>query len=384
MPKLAVNPSSSPSISLRVIRSRRHLHPRPRSIPSSRCASSQVRPLAEIHHDFPPSRSPKTPMPILPTRPGSNIKYSLTDDLNPQDQGDHKPPDERIIKLGKTLRTLSPLLPTILTNPLPPHILSPSVTLHLFPSTHPHLPTVKGRTLYRAALWAVPVAWSSVPLVGNVKLQILSERIVRAGTVLDSHEHGAQLAQGASGSGSGSGYGALEGGDERLVVRWRTERTHASSNSFNSSSSVPDFKSSSPSPSPPSRNSKQDSGSSTSTSSTGTNKGLSVLLGGDAPIFKLSSEQQFTGLFIFSFDEEGRVLTQTIEHAEDASGWERTATFVTLTDWLIGKARGSLEGKTPQPGLVGCSASGSGFSNRHQCHEAEHGRWRRDGEGSTL
>lgn len=80
------------------------------------------------------------------------------------------------------------------------------------------------------------------------------------------------------------------------------------------------------------------------------NKGLSVLLGGDAPIFKLSRDDEFTGLFIFSFDEEGRVLTQTIEHAEDASGWERTAKFVTLTDWLIGKARGSLEPE-PTPGL---------------------------------
>ncbi|KAH1512336.1 hypothetical protein KXV73_008432, partial [Aspergillus fumigatus] len=85
----------------------------------------------------------------------------------------------------------------------------------------------------------------------------------------------------------------------------------------------------------------------------GVNKGLSVLLGGDAPIFKLSNEEQFTGLFIFSFDEEGRISSHTIEHADDAGGWDRTAKFVTLTDWLIGKARGSLD---PPPGLAiqGC------------------------------
>lgn len=228
------------------------------------------------------------------------------------------------------LRTLSPLFPTILFNPLPPNILSPSVALHLFPSTHPHLPTVKGRTFYRAALWTVPVAWSSVPLVGNVKLQILSERIVRAGTVLDPDK--------CSDS---------DCGDERLVVRWKTEprgenlhshsseplRSHASNGRNNISPS------------------SEEKSSHTSSSKNGINKGLSVLLGGDAPIFKLSKEEQFTGLFIFSFDEEGRILTHTIEHADNANGWDRTAKFVTLTDWLIGKARGSLE-PPANPGLA--------------------------------
>lgn len=76
-----------------------------------------------------------------------------------------------------------------------------------------------------------------------------------------------------------------------------------------------------------------------------------MLLGGDEPIFKLSKEEQFSGLFIFSFDEEGRILTHTIEHADEADGWDRTSKFVTLTDWLIGKARGSLD-PAPSPGLV--------------------------------
>lgn len=216
------------------------------------------------------------------------------------------------------LRRLSPHLPTLLINPLPPDIISPSVCLHLFPSTHPHLPTVRGRTLYRAALWTVPVAWSSVPLVGNVKLQIESERIVRAGTVLDPEQSDDNC-----------------GGDERLVVRWKTEprrddQADASVASTDGDSSA---------------------GQSThsSVSKAGINKGLSVLLGGEAPIFKLSKEEQFTGLFVFSFDEEGRISTHTIEHADSADGWDRTAKFVTLTDWLIGKARGSLH---PTPGLA--------------------------------
>ncbi|KAL4786718.1 hypothetical protein BJX76DRAFT_87768 [Aspergillus varians] len=362
MPKLAVSPSSV-SIS-RAIRTRHHLHPQ--FSPNSRCASSH----AQIRHDLPPSPSSSNPVvPLLPSQPSFNFKYSLTDDLDPKNQNDHKPPDERIIKLGKTLRILSPLLPTILINPLPPHILSPNVTLHLFPSTHPHLPTVKGRTLYRAALWAVPLAWSSVPLVGNVKLQILSERIVRAGTVPDPHLNTAHA----------NAQSGRDCGDERLVVRWRTERTHSSNKPSSSSASSPSAAGS------PSTSSKPNTGSSSALnhdgdSKPGTNRGLSVLLGGDAPIFKLSSDDEFTGLFIFSFDEEGRVLTQTIDHSEDASGWERTAKFVTLTDWLIGKARGSLD-PSPAPGLVGCTKSGPNGSSTHgQGHERS--RWCHD-EGKS-
>ncbi|KAL4750415.1 hypothetical protein BDW72DRAFT_203938 [Aspergillus terricola var. indicus] len=341
MPKLALSRSSTfASRTTRLYRSRSN---------SSRCASSH----SQICQNIPRSPSTQAHLPLLPSQagPGFSFKYSLTDDLTPPN--DHKPPDERIIKLGKTLRILSPLLPTILTNPLPPHILSPNVTLHLFPSTHPHLPTVKGRTLYRAALWAVPVAWSSVPLVGNVKLQILSERIVRGGIVPDPQVDMAHGTQGNNG----------DYGDERLVVRWRTEKP----NSHSSSSSSKSVSSTRPSASPlPSKRDPKPG----DESKTNTNKGLSVLLGGDAPIFKLSRDDQFTGLFIFSFDEEGRVLTQTIEHAEDAGGWERTAKFVTLTDWLIGKARGSLD--TPQPAGLCCSDT-----EQDPTHSRED-RWRSD------
>ncbi|KAL5360187.1 hypothetical protein BJX96DRAFT_184401 [Aspergillus floccosus] len=278
--------------------------------------SSPVRPLAQPRHGL-------LTEPSLPPNPSSThfsatTPHSVPDVPSPSPD-DHKPPDERILKLGKTLRIISPLLPTLLINPLPPSILAPSVTLHLFPSTHPHLPTVKGRTLYRAALWTVPVAWGSLPLVGNVKLQILSERIVRAGTVLDP----------ASPSD--------ENGDERLVVRWRTEPRGDAENHREHTHAHQQAQ---------------------ATESHGINKGLSVLLGGEAPIFKLAKEEQFTGLFIFSFDEEGRVASHTVEHAEDAGGWDRTAKFVTLTDWLIGKARGSLE-PGAQPGLAmqGCFGS---------------------------
>ncbi|PWY65310.1 hypothetical protein BO70DRAFT_346477 [Aspergillus heteromorphus CBS 117.55] len=295
--------------------------------------------------------------PVSPTLfSQTGFRPSLSDGLDGGPQPDHKPPDERILKLGNTLRILSPRLPTLLTNPLPTKILSPSVTLHLFPSTHPHLPNVKGRTLYRAVLWTVPVAWSSLPLLGNVKLQILSERIVHAGTVLDP--------------GCNTGY--HDPSDERLVVRWRTEprsdTTHpVTPNTSTSTAAGPATSSDSPSNTPDSH---------LSSSKTGINKGLSVLLGGDAPIFKLSKEEQFTGLFIFSFDEEGRIASHTIEHADNARGWDRTSKFVTLTDWLIGKARGSLDPAT-EPGFAiqGCHGYELPCSSRDRSSDSDSRRW---------
>lgn len=174
--------------------------------------------------------------------------------------------------------------------------------------------------LYRAALWTVPVAWSSVPLVGNVKLQILSERMVRANTVLGC-DHNEDC------------------GEERLVVRWRTEARDEGGGLISTSTASPSSTGSSH----------------LADSKAGTNKGLSALLGGEAPIFKLGKEGQFTGLFIFAFDEEGRISSHTIEHADQADGWDRTAKFVTLTDWLLGKARGSMDPSAgPSLAAQGC------------------------------
>ena len=212
---------------------------------------------------------------------------------------------------------------------VPKEILSPHVSLHLFPSTHPHLPTVSGTSLYYPGLWTTPIAWGSIPLIGNVRLKVLSERIVRAGTILypehaDKHDCG----------------------DERLVIRFQTQpRTgsgldHQTASNSKDSSYSADMISQSPT---------QDSISLSPSEGTIIST-LSKLLG-NGPIVKLSKEKQFTGLFIFSFDEEGRISTVTLEHSNEAGGWDHTSKFVTLTDWLIGKARGSLE-PTPNPGLA--------------------------------
>ncbi|KAG8160342.1 hypothetical protein KVR01_009878 [Diaporthe batatas] len=116
----------------------------------------------------------------------------------PLGQGPNKPPDDRKAKLGKTLRVLQERLPTLLQSPLPHEILAPNISLHLFPSTHPHLPAVSGRMAYIAALWTAPVAWNRIPIIGDVQLEIMSERMVKE---------------------PGTRHGAVS---EKLVVRWRT------------------------------------------------------------------------------------------------------------------------------------------------------------------
>ncbi|KAI6360278.1 hypothetical protein MCOR25_006778 [Pyricularia grisea] len=116
--------------------------------------------------------------------------------------GGSPPPDPRKVKLGKTLRILQERLPTLLESPLPQEILAPNISLHLFPSTHQHLPVVSGRVAYIAALWTSPIAWNRVPLIGNNRLEILSERMV------DQPIQSTPRRTGATG--------------EQLVVRWRS------------------------------------------------------------------------------------------------------------------------------------------------------------------
>lgn len=246
--------------------------------------------------------------------------------LDPAGNGrDHKPPDERTVRLGKTLQTLSPLLPNILTTALPPKILSPSISLHLFPSTHPHLPTVKGKMPYRAALWTAPVAWGCVPIVGNVKLHIISEKIVRTGYVTTPLEDDMP-----------------DLGEEKLVVRWKTEKKNgngASNNVAAQSSAV--------------------------AGTGGINRGLSTLLGGDKPIFNINKGDEFSGIFVFSFDSKGRIATHTIEHADEDDGFDKTSKVVTLTEWLLGKARWGRANKEELiPGLANTDAGQRDFAAR--------------------
>ncbi|KAL8944939.1 MAG: hypothetical protein Q9216_000100 [Gyalolechia sp. 2 TL-2023] len=218
--------------------------------------------------------------------------------------------DERTLKLGKTLRLLQSRLPTLLTSPLPQEVLSPQIKLHLFPSTHPHLPTVSGRVAYHAALWSAPVAWGRVPIVGNVKLKITSERMVKCGPSMHS------------GDPSSTSPTTSRTQNERLIVRWRTcSRSDFADHTTSSASATK--------PSYRGIGAREQVNRFTEWLSNPTSIG--------------KTDEEFCGLFIFDFDEQGRIATHTIEHAEEGGSAERASRVVNLTDWLLGRARGGRE-----------------------------------------
>ncbi|KAF6840450.1 hypothetical protein CPLU01_01136 [Colletotrichum plurivorum] len=237
------------------------------------------------------STSPSPPSLVLARHRPTEGEHPSSRYFNPSDTvlfstggKSRRKPDDKKANLGDTLRILQDRLPSVLQSPLPQEILAPNISLHLFPTTHPHLPTVSGRVAYTAALWSAPIAWNCVPLVGDVHLTIISERVTKQPLRF------APLRAGAI--------------PEQLVVRWCTP----GKNSF----------------------------ASTTTTAEGTAKRRNVDTG-------------FTGLFVFQFDSEGRILSHTIETVQEGGDWERGvgAKVVGLTDWLLGGMRRG--GDSPSP-----------------------------------
>jgi hypothetical protein len=213
------------------------------------------------------------------------------------------------------LRILQDRLPTLLTNPLPQEILSPQITLQLFPSTHPHLPTVTGKIAYTAALWTSPVAWGRVPVLGNVKLIILSERMVKNGG-------GAASSSPFTPTDPNAAARSKSCGNEKLIVRWKTCPRAKSNGGID----------------------KLSEWLHTSTNSTSFSDPSSQ-----------DGKNEFHGLFLFEFDEEGRVRRHVIEHAEEGNEWEReTAKVISVTDWLLGRAWGRREDEEGVGLALGC------------------------------
>lgn len=204
-----------------------------------------------------------------------------------------------MLKLHTAIRILHERLPDLLASPLPQDILSPQITLHLFPSTHTHLPAVSGRIAYTAALWTAPVAWGRFPIVGNVKLIILSERMVKNGVTSPS-----------------TSYSSSATGNERLVVRWKTcGKTKGKGVGA------------------------RYRGVSGSESELNTVDKITQFLGGEGD----DDEKEFCGLFMFEFDEEGRIVKHVIEHAQEGGNWEKKPNIINVTDWLLGRAWGKKE-----------------------------------------
>ncbi|KAI0907654.1 hypothetical protein F4823DRAFT_544369 [Ustulina deusta] len=223
-------------------------------------------------------------------------------DLPPPGNSSMKPEDERKVKLGKTLRIIREHLPTLLQSPLPQEILSPNISLHLFPSTHPYLPAVSGRVAYMAALWTSPIVWNRVPIVGDVRLEILSERMVSQPVHFSPRRPGA--------------YG------EQLVVKWRTASSPSSERDVDSRASLMEQ---------------------------GEQKLDAHLRGSQTP----GKKKPFTGLFVFEFDKDCRIISHTIEHVDEHGEWDKCvgARVVGLTDWLLGGIKGRSENGGGLPAL---------------------------------
>jgi hypothetical protein len=220
--------------------------------------------------------------------------------------GDHKPPDERTLQLGKTIKTLHDRLPTILQSPLPSEVISPRISLQMFPSTHPHLPVVSGRIAYIAALWTAPVAWGRLPLIGNVKLTIMSERMVRHGGSAVSHANR----------------------EEKLIVKWKTCGKTEHRDGTGGIYRGVGIRAKDP-----------------------MDKIKNFISGAKDGEAHEDEAEEFCGIFIFEFDEQGRIVKHTIEHTEQGGNWDKTR-VVSVTDWLLGTFSGK---KSPElPALAWC------------------------------
>lgn len=151
---------------------------------------------------------------------------------------------------------------------------------------------MSGKLAYTAALWTAPVAWGRVPVLGNVKLIILSERMVKnGGTSTPAHLR-----------------------HEKLIVKWKTCRKEKKYNGQVSDAM----------------------------------EKISKIVTGPG-----QSDEEFSGLFLFEFDDEGRIVNHTIEHAEENRNWDKTAKVISVTDWLLGRAWGRrAEERSPSLAFV--------------------------------
>ncbi|EPS43006.1 hypothetical protein H072_2998 [Dactylellina haptotyla CBS 200.50] len=240
---------------------------------------------------------------------------------------DQDPVSQRKLNLGKTIDILKQRLPTLLQSPLPSEILSPSITLQLFPSTHPNLPSVRGRMAYIAALWTAPVVWGRIPGI-KVRLEILSIKMIRGCIPLERVDDESQNM-----------------GGEQMIVKWRA------SSSPNGNGNGEGAVTGSPvgSALPPGTGNTSDI--TTDSQKPAKEDPLSAMT---SSLPRITINGDFCGLFIFEFDDMGRIKTHIIEDVEEDKGESRQqhSKVITLTEWLLKKAKRSLEEKPPVPGLA--------------------------------
>ena len=160
-----------------------------------------------------------------------------------------------------------------------------------------------------------------MPLVGNVGLTILSERMVRNG-------------------------GSNNSKDDKLVVKWKTcgktkgrDGTGGVYRGLGIMNKDPvekirDF------------------------IAGATSSGLKAADGGKGEV-----DAEFTGLFIFEFDQDGKILKHVIEHTEEGGRWDSMTRVVSVTDWLLGNLSGRRR-EERLPELAWCEERPDGWRIR--------------------
>lgn len=186
------------------------------------------------------------------------------------------------LTLTPAISILKERLPTILQQPLPSEILSPNISLHLFPTTHPHLPVANGKAAYKAALWTSPIAWNRLPVIGNVGIEVQRIRL-QPGPLPFAPARVGSL-------------------DEMMVVRWVTEPSTLPSEFL---------------------------------------RNLAARVSGGEGNGEDKLPKEFMGLFAFQFDEQGRILDHTIESAEHGRNWGKGvgSSVLSFTDRVLGGIR---------------------------------------------
>ena len=160
-------------------------------------------------------------------------------------------------------------------------------------------------------------------MIGNVKLEILSERLYKNGS--------GGAVRGSSGSMR----------QERLVVRWKTcrsDKTKATAAATGAASGAGSIDKGL------SRN--QDAGGRSGQDVTSQYVNKDDVDNDD--------DQEFSGLFVFEFDEHGRILSHTIEHSQEGGSWDKMPRMINVTDWLLEKAWGKKPEEAPGLALGYC------------------------------
>ena len=154
-----------------------------------------------------------------------------------------------------------------------------------------------------------------MPLVGNVNLDVLSERMVKnPSPTIPPRLDASTSFPGGNGTGGGGGRnggtGNGNGSSEKLIVRWRT------CGKTKGLGTGPNYK------------------------GIGARQRVDKItewLGGG----EQRDDEEFCGLFIFGFDEEGRTVSLVIARGEGGDGWDNgVGRVVGLTDWLLGRLGG--------------------------------------------